>query len=682
MKRLHPVLLIIGMMTFLLFFFFRGPTSAHLLSQDTIIPTGFVYLPFVASEYTPLSILLGQNNIERGIFLDEGGDMDTEVVSVGSPATKARRTGNGQILTAPDGNQAQDNFMQFRIDDSAIFAGVPTSRVRIEIEYFDQGTDTFSIQYDALSGGYFGDGRFKDGGTVTKANTQRLQTAVFNLCDAYFANRDNGADFRIDDRGNGAETIRKVKVTLLPAPGTQAINVDSCGANPWDANADSDAIQACIALACDGDTVTFTSGLDSLGYQGYMIDKTIFLVATSPKSNLTFTSTDPTNHALLKATSDLKGFVVHLLARSRISDPGAVDDITISHLTLDGGRDVRSCFGPDGSRDGVDDNWGSWLPECTVANDPWCDPGTLQLTGASDSYDPSQDYMNNPGLWSTGIMVDDIVALQTECATAIALNGAAGTIKNSTITTAGDHVHVEGCTPSENDEGIGDWSDGITFNGPGFLITGNTITDPSDVGIVFFGGKNTIIMSNTIQVSSGNYGAFAGIAVHPWGFGDVSGVQVVGNQVISQGDESCGGIHAGINIGQHMWGGGCVGSPTPSAMGNPGVCLVDPPQPSGTLCTVNTLCQEWAYVAAGQTFTLTGNYVSGAQVNYLIEGLDLVGTLVESGNTSGSPRMTDWEAAKTGCWNGVDYDTWGAIDRVANHPTLPGWVNQRIHCCR
>jgi hypothetical protein len=627
-----------------------------------------------------LSILLGYDNVEEGLFLDYGGDVDTEVVSVGSPPTEARRTGNGQALPSPDGNQTPDYYMQFRADDSAIFAGDPTTRIRIEVEYFDQGTDTFNIQYDALSSGPLGDGRFKDTCSVIKTDTGRFQTAVFRLCDAYFANRDNGADFRICDWGDGAEIIRRVTVTLLP-PGSAVINVDSCGANPWDTNPDSEAIQACVDRACNGDTVTFTSGVDSPGYQGYLVDKTIFLVATTAKSDLTFTSTNPANHALLQATADLKGFVVRLFARSRVPNPGAIDNITISHLNLHGGRDVRRCFGADGIDDGLDDNWGSWLPECSQAGDPWCSPGSLAMAGAMNWEDAAQDYLGNPWRWSTGLIVDDLIISNTECGTALHLDGAAGTIQNSAIQTAGDHVHASGCTPTESDEGLGDWSDGITFTGPGHLITGNIIRDASDVGIVFFGGKDTIISNNAVRASTGNYGMFAGIAVHPWIFGDVSGVQVVGNQVINEGDSNCGGIHAGINIGTHMWGGGCVGFAHSSTVGNPNLCTAEPPQPFGTLCTLNELCQVWAHVAAGATFTLKNNYVSGAQVNYLIEGLDLVGTLVESGNASGPPRMTDWEG-DADCWMGGEFDTWGAIDRVAHHPTLDGWVDQRIHCER
>jgi hypothetical protein len=213
--------------------------------------------------------------------------------------------------------------------------------------------------------------------------------------------------------------------------------------------------------------------------------------------------------------------------------------------------------------------------------------------------------------------------------------------------------------------------------GPSIIISGNLILDPSDVGIVFFGGKDTQIVNNSVRVRSGNRGAFAGIAVHPWGFGDVSGVSVVGNQVISEGSTTCGGIHAGINLGTHMWGSGCVADPSPAAVGNSGSCTAEPTPPGGALCTAGAVCQEWAHVAAGSPLTLSGNYVAGAHINYLVEGLDLNGTLVDSGNTSGAPRSSDWESSH-GC-NGL---TWGPLDRVAHHPALPGWSDLRVHCER
>ena len=108
-----------------------------------------------------------------------------------------------------------DFYMQFDADDSVIYASPPGTRIAIVVEYLDQGTDSFSIQYDAHSGGPFGDGRFKDTGPVLKTDSGEFRTVTFWLDDVYFANRDNGADFRIDDHGNGAETIRRVTVRSM-----------------------------------------------------------------------------------------------------------------------------------------------------------------------------------------------------------------------------------------------------------------------------------------------------------------------------------------------------------------------------------------------------------------------------------------------------------------------------------
>jgi parallel beta-helix repeat protein len=298
-----------------------------------------------------------------------------------------------------------------------------------------------------------------------------------------------------------------------------------------------------------------------------------------------------------------------------------------------------------------------------------------------DWEDADQDYSSNPRAWSTGLLVDDMTISNTECGTALSFGAAASTIRNSTIDTAGDHVHAPGCAQVDADEPTGAWSDGITFTGPGHLITGNTIYDASDVGIVFFGGKGTEISGNTVRARAGNRGMFAGIAVHPWIFGDVSGSRVSDNVVISVASTTCGGIHAGINLGTHMWGAGCVGYAHSSAIGNVNSCDAENPPPGGTLCTEGLPCQEWGHVAPGQSFWLTGNYVSGAQINYLIEGMDVSGTLVEWGNSSGAPRMTDWQDDAY-CSRAGKIDSWGAIDRVAHHPTMPGWTDQRVHCER
>lgn len=157
------------------------------------------------------------NQRSNGLSLDSGGDVDTEVVAVGDPSEQVFRTGNGRVLPSPDGNTDQDWYIQFQVDDGFLFGGEPTSALWIEVEYFDEGTDQFNIQYDAVSGGPFGDGRFKESEVVTKTGTGKFKTAIFRLTDAYFANRDNGADFRISDYSDGEEYIRRVTVTLKRA---------------------------------------------------------------------------------------------------------------------------------------------------------------------------------------------------------------------------------------------------------------------------------------------------------------------------------------------------------------------------------------------------------------------------------------------------------------------------------
>ncbi len=620
-----------------------------------------------------LSITLGETNDPQGITLASGGDVDTQAVSIGTPARSARSSGNGQAL--PGSDTTSDSYIQFNVDDTEFFAGRPTSHVRVDVVYFDQGTDSFNLQYDAIPFGD-SDGKFAGGGSVVKTNTNTFKTASFNLCDANFANRDNGADFRLADNADGAEIIHEVRVNQLPG-GSTNVNVDDFGANPFDDQPDSEAIQSVLDSACSGDTIVFTSPAGNPAYQGYLIDRTIFLTGMSAKHDQTFTSFDPNDHALLQATADLKGFVVRLYARSRFGNAGDIDNIDFGYIDVNGGRDVRQCLGSDQSINGVDDNWGSWLPECTQAGDPWCSPGNIGMDGAMDNADVSQNFVDNPSRWTIGIAVHDLVNSDTECGTALAFGSAGGRIENVTIDTAGDHVHAAGCTLTDNDGDAGGWSDGITLFGPAHAVINNTIINPSDVGIVYFGGKNTFIAGNSILIEAGNYGAFAGIALHPWTFGDVSGVKIVGNQVSSEGDTRCGGLHTGINLGPHMWGGACVGSATGAVYGNSGSCSNDPIQSEVAACTTGN-CQLWAYLPTSATLMLKDNVVSGANINYLIEGVDLIGEFIDENNTSLTPQVSDWQAARSGC-NGV---IWGALDKVAHHPSLAGYTDLRIHCER
>jgi parallel beta-helix repeat protein len=472
--------------------------------------------------------------------------------------------------------------------------------------------------------------------------------------------------------------ITATPTETLPPAGPAVLYVDDFGANPYDQQPDSEAIQAALDALESGDTLMFTSPSDNAGYFGYQINKTIYIIMDEPKQNLTLTSTDPENPAQLNATPSLLGFVVHLFSRRHIDSHGLIDDITLEHLHIDAGREMRICAGPDQISNGNGDNWGSWvMGECRVPDDPWCHAGGISLAGAVDFSDYGQNYATLPARWTTGLKVNNLTITNVECGTALGLSGAASAITNTIIDTAGEHTHVSGCDTTDPDGELAFWSDGITFDGTEILIENNTIINASDVGIVFFGGKDTRILDNTVISEDGNYGAFAAIAVHTWGFGDISGLEVSGNTVTSTSDTRCGGLHAGINIGTQMWGGGCreAGSGT---VGLPGDCDLYPSPPEGAHCIVGQQCQIWAYVPTGETITLSDNTVTGAHINFLIGGLDNQGELIIENNTSLDPQRSDWQAATHGCHG----RTWGPLDFVALYPAIPGWTEQRVFCER
>lgn len=313
-----------------------------------------------------------------------------------------------------------------------------------------------------------------------------------------------------------------------------------------------------------------------------------------------------------------------------------------------------------------------------MPDDPWCNAGGISLPGAVDFNDYSQDFQSNPGQWSTGLIVDNVIIKNVECGTALGLSGADSSVKNTTIDTAGEHTHINWCTPTDPDGELAFWSDGITFDGTNMVVENNTIVNASDVGIVFFGGKNARIVGNSITSTDGNYGAFAGIQVGPVGFGDISGLEVSDNTVISTSDQNCGGLHTGINIGQNMWNKGCVGAAGSGTVGNVKSCVDSPVPPDGSHCEVGELCQIWGYVPAGESIYLRDNLVRGAHINYLVQGIDVRGNFNISGNVSEAPQESDWEAAAFGC-NGK---TWGPIDFVAWKPSLEGWQERPILCER
>ena len=72
-------------------------------------------------------------------------------------------------------------------------------RSRYRCWYYDNGTDSWELQYDAT-----GD-NFKSAGIVQKTNSREWLETTFELPDAQFAGELSGYDFRLRSRGDGNE---------------------------------------------------------------------------------------------------------------------------------------------------------------------------------------------------------------------------------------------------------------------------------------------------------------------------------------------------------------------------------------------------------------------------------------------------------------------------------------------
>ncbi len=127
-----------------------------------------------------------------------------------------------RVGSAPEGrytrrtDEATDNpYMYFDVDNGYIYGG--TNRVTINVIYYDQGTDTWELQYDAV-----GTDNFKSAGIVRKTNTRTWKKVSFELDDAEFADgqpgggKYAGSDFRIWSRDDGDEIIHFVQVIRKP----------------------------------------------------------------------------------------------------------------------------------------------------------------------------------------------------------------------------------------------------------------------------------------------------------------------------------------------------------------------------------------------------------------------------------------------------------------------------------
>ncbi|WP_052684530.1 GH92 family glycosyl hydrolase [Lentzea aerocolonigenes] len=118
---------------------------------------------------------LAATDTECGLQRLDNGDGHSEPVSVAGRS--ARRT--------------LDGYLYFAVTDDLVPAG-SAHAAAITVDYLDQGTGQWNVQYDSTGQPYQGSASWTNTGTGT------WQTATFTLPDAGFSNRQNaGADFRL-----------------------------------------------------------------------------------------------------------------------------------------------------------------------------------------------------------------------------------------------------------------------------------------------------------------------------------------------------------------------------------------------------------------------------------------------------------------------------------------------------
>jgi hypothetical protein len=169
-----------------------------------------------------VSITLGATNVQNGLFLKAADGGATTVVTAGGSSARS---------TAPPAGQT-GQFMYFATDPAFANNG-SVSNLWVTVEYFDQGTDAFRLEYDAQPDpnnpnpdidAYTVSNGGINNGLIYKYNSMQWLSYTFVLNNVYFGKRQPGeSDFRINDwtidnnfnpvDGEGPEIIRKVTVS-------------------------------------------------------------------------------------------------------------------------------------------------------------------------------------------------------------------------------------------------------------------------------------------------------------------------------------------------------------------------------------------------------------------------------------------------------------------------------------
>jgi hypothetical protein len=147
-----------------------------------------------------VSIDLGGPDMPDGISNPQTSDANTAVVA-NQFGRDCRRN-----------SSSADLYFYFGVSDDFAYQGSGPD-VYITIDYFDIGSGTLELQYDA-------DTAYKSGGSITLTGSSTWKRQTFHVTDAYFGNRqDGGADFRIFGGSGNTFYLDQIQVSKS-APGS------------------------------------------------------------------------------------------------------------------------------------------------------------------------------------------------------------------------------------------------------------------------------------------------------------------------------------------------------------------------------------------------------------------------------------------------------------------------------
>lgn len=139
--------------------------------------------------------------------------------SGGDGVWRAEKRADADAIVSAANGISETRYLYFNADE--LFAyGLDGVTMDVTITYLDAGCDEFGIEYDNVdtSKGFVG-GAFRPGGEVAVGKSDKWKMATFRLTECWFANRCNGADFRVAVRGAPSElAVRQVTVQKVQAP--------------------------------------------------------------------------------------------------------------------------------------------------------------------------------------------------------------------------------------------------------------------------------------------------------------------------------------------------------------------------------------------------------------------------------------------------------------------------------